>query len=281
MPGIITICFSTRTLIVVCRMRAGVQYRGGCRRAVGPRVGAGGGPHKCPPSLPAVRRAPTRRVLYFSHVLRHRFVFGPHDARRGLPHRPKIRSGGARSAANARGKSEAGPAASRDPPRAHASNINRHAHPASSQISEFRSCMHSVSWIHARIHARAGGWVPAYWSGSACRFGTEGAAGWELLEGHVYKSLREAQVVKWFVGQRVRLLRRCWSLPECDDVKQPPRLGKTNRVGVQPTPLTNYTIPRGTLSNAHATHPRSTLAILSSKQLHLGHESRVDHGIKR
>ena len=29
---------------------------------------------------------------------------------------------------------------------------------ASSQISEFRSCMHSVSWIHAR----AGGWVPAH-----------------------------------------------------------------------------------------------------------------------
>ena len=29
---------------------------------------------------------------------------------------------------------------------------------ASSQISEFRSCMHSVSWIHAR----SGGWVPAH-----------------------------------------------------------------------------------------------------------------------
>ena len=29
---------------------------------------------------------------------------------------------------------------------------------ASSQISEFRSCMHSVSWIHAR----AGGWVVAH-----------------------------------------------------------------------------------------------------------------------
>ena len=29
---------------------------------------------------------------------------------------------------------------------------------ASSQISEFRSCMHSVSWIHAR----AGGWVAAH-----------------------------------------------------------------------------------------------------------------------
>ena len=29
---------------------------------------------------------------------------------------------------------------------------------ASSQISEFRSCMHSLSWIHAR----AGGWVAAH-----------------------------------------------------------------------------------------------------------------------
>ena len=29
---------------------------------------------------------------------------------------------------------------------------------ASSQISEFRSCMHSVSWIHAR----AGGWAAAH-----------------------------------------------------------------------------------------------------------------------
>lgn len=34
--------------------------RGGCRRAAGPWVEAGGGSHKCPPSLPAVRRAPTR-----------------------------------------------------------------------------------------------------------------------------------------------------------------------------------------------------------------------------
>eukprot|EP01048_Picozoa_sp_COSAG05_P005180 COSAG05_NODE_301_length_11860_cov_30.927812_7_plen_87_part_00 len=30
--------------------------------------------------------------------------------------------------------------------------------PASNQISEFRSCMHSVSWIHARV----GGWVPTH-----------------------------------------------------------------------------------------------------------------------
>ena len=36
--------------------------------------------------------------------------------------------------------------------------IQRNSARASSQISEFRSCMHSVSWIHAR----AGGWEAAH-----------------------------------------------------------------------------------------------------------------------
>ena len=63
---------------------------------------------------------------------------------------------GARSAARARAKSAAGPAAGQ------AVRVRARIQPksgrASSQISEFRSCMHSVSWIHAR----AGGWEAAH-----------------------------------------------------------------------------------------------------------------------
>ena len=62
----------------------------------------------------------------------------------------------ARSAASAGARLAAGPAAGQAA-RARA-RIQPKSLRASSQISEFRSCMHSVSWIHAR----AGGWVAAH-----------------------------------------------------------------------------------------------------------------------
>jgi len=46
--------------------------------------------------------------------------------------------------------------------------IQQNSARVSSQISEFRSCMHSVSWIHAR----AGGWVPTHamvWARLPCQ----------------------------------------------------------------------------------------------------------------
>ena len=104
-------------------------------------------------------------LLYFSPVLRHRFFFGPGGARPGFS-RPKIRSGTrcahqfwpqcARSAASAGARLAAGPAAEQAS-RARA-RIQPKSPRASTQISEFRSCMHSVSWIHAR----AGGWEAAH-----------------------------------------------------------------------------------------------------------------------
>ena len=94
-------------------------------------------------------------LLYFSPVLRHRFFFGPGGTRPGFS-RPKIRSGTrcahqfwpqcARSAASAGARLAAGPAAGQAA-RARA-RIQPKSQRASSQISEFRSCMHSVSWIH-------------------------------------------------------------------------------------------------------------------------------------
>ena len=62
----------------------------------------------------------------------------------------------ARSAASAGARLAAGPAAGQAA-RARA-RIQPKSPRASSQISEFRSCMHSVSWIHAR----AGGCVAAH-----------------------------------------------------------------------------------------------------------------------
>ena len=62
----------------------------------------------------------------------------------------------ARSAASARGRPAAWPAAGQAA-RARA-RIQPKSPRASRQISEFRSCMHSVSWIHAR----AGGWEAAH-----------------------------------------------------------------------------------------------------------------------
>ena len=62
----------------------------------------------------------------------------------------------ARSAASAGARLAAGPAAGQAA-RARA-RIQPKSPRASSQISEFRSCMHSVSWIHAR----AGGWEAAH-----------------------------------------------------------------------------------------------------------------------
>ena len=62
----------------------------------------------------------------------------------------------AHSAASAGARLAAGPAAGQAA-RARA-RIQPKSTRASSQISEFRSCMHSVSWIHAR----AGGWVAAH-----------------------------------------------------------------------------------------------------------------------
>ena len=53
-------------------------------------------------------------------------------------------------------RSAAGPAAEQAA-RARA-RIQQKSPRASSQIPEFRSCMHSLSWIHAR----AGGWVAAH-----------------------------------------------------------------------------------------------------------------------
>ena len=72
-----------------------------------------------------------------------------HDERISFGHRARVQ--------------EPAPARGWLPGRLPAGSPRARTHPpksarASSQISEFRSCMHSVSWIHAR----AGGWVAAH-----------------------------------------------------------------------------------------------------------------------
>ena len=95
--------------------------------------------------------------------------FPPSDARRAIP-RPKIGSGSFGHRARVQQPERArnqhpGRLPGRQPARA---RIQPKSLRTSSQISEFRSCMHSVSWIHQGktlfpwIHARAGGWVAAH-----------------------------------------------------------------------------------------------------------------------